>query len=214
MDERESLLSLVKDFRTTLAGLERLGVRDLSSEHHNRDVTHDALLLLKQEITACRSCALGETRQAIFFGEGPKRPTLLFLGVAPSPSDMQNGTLFSGEPGVLLDKMLRAMGWEREQVYLANLVKCPSLEGSESSQNACAPWFFKQLHLLKPLCIVALGDAAKHLLAQEDVALGSWQNFEGIELMPTLHPEELLRVPGKKQEAWAHLQDVMKRFPA
>jgi len=172
------------------------------------------------EIRMCSACPLCASRTRTVPGEGnPDRPDILFVGEGPGAEEDAQGRPFVGAPGQLLDKMITAMGYSREEVFITNVVKCrpPGNRVPLPEEMAvCLPYLKAQIALLRPAVIVALGKTAVQGLLQKDVAItrfrGTWCTVEGIALMPTYHPAYLLRSPGKKGETWADLKAVLAKL--
>ena len=183
-------------------------------------VTGKTLEEIAGQIRTCSACPLHASRKNTVPGEGnPNRPDILFVGEGPGADEDDQGRPFVGAAGQLLDKMIAGMGYKREEVFIANIVKCRP-PGNRvplpEEMNACVPYLKAQIALIKPKIIVALGKTAVQGLLQEDVAItkfrGTWCQYEGIDLMPTYHPAYLLRSPGKKGEAWADLKAVLAKL--
>ncbi|MBL4819159.1 MAG: uracil-DNA glycosylase [Deltaproteobacteria bacterium] len=174
---------------------------------------------LKQEIGDCKRCKLCSSRQNLVFGVGNPNADLVFVGEAPGRDEDEQGEPFVGRSGKLLTKMIEAMGLKREDIYICNVIKCrpPDNRNPEKDEvETCEPFLKKQLEIIKPKVIVALGRYACQSLLKFEGALssvrGKWTTYEGIDLMPTFHPAYLLRNQTKKKEAWEDLQQVMKRL--
>ncbi len=172
------------------------------------------------QICGCTSCPLHATRKNTVPGEGnPNRPDIMFVGEGPGADEDLQGRPFVGAAGQLLDKMIAGMGYKREEVFIANIVKCRP-PGNRvplpEEMNACIPYLKAQIALIKPKIIVALGKTAVQGLLQEDVTItrfrGTWCSYEGIDLMPTYHPAFLLRSPDRKGEAWNDLKAVLAKL--
>jgi DNA polymerase len=186
----------------------------------NVRVTGKTLEEIAGQIRVCAACPLNASRKNTVPGEGnPNRPDILFVGEGPGADEDEQGRPFVGEAGRLLDKMIAGMGYKREAVFIANIIKCRP-PGNRvplpEEMNACVAYLKAQIALLQPKIIVALGKTAVQGLLQEEVAItrfrGTWCKYEGIDLMPTYHPAYLLRSPGKKGEAWADLKAVLARL--
>jgi DNA polymerase len=183
-------------------------------------VTGKTLEEIAVQIRTCTACPLCASRKNTVPGEGnPNRPDVMFVGEGPGADEDVQGRPFVGAAGQLLDRMIEAMGYKREEVFIANIVKCRP-PGNRvplpEEMIACVPYLKAQIALIKPKIIVALGKTAVQGLLQEDVAItkfrGTWCKYEGIDLMPTYHPAYLLRSPGKKGEAWADLKVVLAKL--
>jgi len=179
-----------------------------------------ALQLIREDIGDCKRCKLSEQgRKQIVFGVGDARAELMFVGEAPGADEDQQGEPFVGRAGQLLNNMTKAMGIAREQVYIANVVKCrpPSNRTPERDEcDTCSPFLMRQIAVVQPKVIVALGAvAAKNLLAVQSSLgdlRGRWFEYRGCKLAVTYHPAFLLRDPRQKAEAWKDLQMVMKEL--
>ncbi len=177
------------------------------------------LEMLREYIGDCTRCGLCEHRQNIVFGVGNPHARLMFVGEGPGRDEDLQGEPFVGKAGQLLDKMIGAMGLKRDDVYICNVVKCrpPNNRDPEPQEVArCAPFLRKQIEMVNPEVIVALGKFASNTLTRNDGALGKirgrWHTFGEIDLMPTYHPAYLLRNEGGKRAAWEDLQKVMKKL--
>lgn len=165
----------------------------------------------------CRRCILCETRKNIVFGTGSSSAGVLFVGEAPGRDEDLQGEPFVGEAGQLLTKMIKAMGFERSEVYICNVLKCRPPDNrnpAPSEISECSPFLLRQVKAIAPKAIVALGTfAAQTLLGSKEPISrlrGKFHDYHSIPLMPTFHPAFLLRSPEKKREVWADLQQVMK----
>jgi DNA polymerase len=176
----------------------------------------DPLLRLRAEAISCRKCKLCDSRKSVVFGEGTRRPEVLFVGEAPGAVEDQTGRPFVGPAGQLLDKILEgAMGYRREDVYIANINKCrpPGNRDPEPDEvAACMPFLRQQVALLQPKVIVALGRIAAHNLLGTDVPMrelrGRELSYDGIPVVVTWHPAFLLRDPSRKPETWQDIKRV------
>jgi DNA polymerase len=179
-----------------------------------------ALRLIREDIGDCTRCRLHKQgRKQIVFGVGNPRADLMLIGEAPGADEDEQGEPFVGRAGQLLNNMIRAMGLQREDVYIANIIKCrpPSNRTPERDEcETCSPFLFRQIEVVGPKAIVALGAvAAKTLLAVNapmSELRGRWYDFRGTKLAVTYHPAFLLRDPRQKKEAWKDLQMVMKEL--
>lgn len=175
--------------------------------------------LRSNQMGDCQRCKLCQTRNQIVFGSGNPQAKLVFVGEAPGADEDAQGLPFVGRAGQLLTKMIEAMNLSRDQVYICNVIKCrpPDNRNPEPEEiAACEPFLKKQLAIIRPDVIVALGRYACQSLLKIETSMGEirgvWKQYEGIDLMPTFHPAYLLRSPSKKKEAWEDLQKVMARL--
>jgi uracil-DNA glycosylase family 4 len=179
-----------------------------------------ALRLIREDIGDCTRCRLHKQgRKQIVFGVGNPRAELMFIGEAPGADEDQQGEPFVGRAGQLLNNMIKAMGIRREDVYIANIIKCrpPGNRTPERDEcETCSPFLMRQIEVIGPKAIVALGAvAAKTLLAINapmSELRGRWYDFRRTKLAVTYHPAFLLRDPRQKVEAWKDLQMVMKEL--
>ncbi len=176
-----------------------------------------ALEAIRLDIGDCTRCPLAYAgRHKIVFADGDPNARLMFVGEGPGADEDASGIPFVGKAGQLLNNMIQAMGVKREEVYIANIVKCrpPANRQPEPVEaNTCSPFLLRQIDVVQPQVIVALGaTAATYLLGvrQSLASLrGSWRDVRGAKALVTYHPAFLLRDPAKKGEAWKDLQLVM-----
>ncbi len=179
-----------------------------------------ALRIIREDLGDCTRCPLHKQgRKQIVFGVGDPNAELMFIGEAPGADEDQQGEPFIGRAGQLLNNMIKAMGLRREDVYIANIIKCrpPGNRTPERDEcETCSPFLMRQIAVVKPKAIVALGAvAAKTLLAINapmSEFRGRWYEFRGTKLAVTYHPAFLLRDPRQKKETWKDLQMVMKEL--
>jgi DNA polymerase len=176
-----------------------------------------ALKLIREDIGDCTRCRLHKGRTNLVFGVGNMNADLMFVGEGPGADEDAKGEPFVGRAGQLLNNMISAMGIKREDVYIANVVKCrpPQNRTPERDEcDTCSPFLMRQIDVIKPKAIVALGAvAAKNLLAVNDSMAnlrGRWYDFRNSKLLVTYHPAYLLRDPRQKKETWKDLQMAMK----
>lgn len=167
----------------------------------------------------CTLCRLSEKRQTVVFGEGDPKASVMFIGEGPGAEEDRTGRPFVGQAGQLLDRMIFAMGFERQEVYIANVVKCRppgNRDPKEDEVAACAAYLDRQIDLIEPEIIVALGKPASWRLTGTNKPMGAlrgrWSTYRGTPLMPVFHPAYLLRQPKLKREAWEDLKLVMARL--
>lgn len=172
-------------------------------------------------VAGCGACALAATRTKAVPGEGNgDAPEVMFIGEAPGADEDLQGRPFVGRAGQLLDKMIGAMGFRRGEVFIANILKCRppgNRTPTPDEMSVCIPFLKKQIALVRPKTIVALGATAwKGLSGDPGASIsrvrGLWQSFEGIPVMPTFHPAYLLRCPSAKRTAWDDLKLVLARL--
>lgn len=174
---------------------------------------------LEKEVARCQKCRLHRHRTQTVFGVGNPQARILFIGEGPGEEEDKQGIPFVGRAGQLLTKMIEAMGLKREEVYIANVIKCrpPNNRDPEPDEiEACMPYLKAQISFIQPEVIIALGKFASQALTGSPTPItkmrGHWYSFEDIPLMPTYHPSYLLRQQGQKKYAWEDLKKVMKRL--
>jgi DNA polymerase len=171
---------------------------------------------VRAELGECTRCKLHSTRKSIVFGVGAEDAALMFVGEAPGEQEDKRGEPFVGPAGELLDKMIEAMGWSRQTVYINNIISCRP-PGNRNPQPdevaACKPFLEARIGAIAPRIIVALGRPAANTLLGTDAPIstlrGRFHDRNGVKVMPTFHPAYLLREPDRKRDAWADLKLVM-----
>jgi uracil-DNA glycosylase len=178
-----------------------------------------ALTGILSDIGECTRCRLHKGRTKLVFGIGNVNADIMFVGEGPGADEDKQGEPFVGRAGQLLNNMITAMGIRREDVYIANVVKCrpPDNRTPEKDEcDTCSPFLLRQIEIIQPKMIVALGAvAAKNLLGLNDSMgnlRGKIYDFHGTKLVATYHPAYLLRDPRQKAEAWKDLQIVMREL--
>ncbi len=170
---------------------------------------------LEQAVSSCTKCELHTSRTQTVFGTGNKNAELLIIGEAPGRDEDVQGEPFVGRAGQLLNAMLAAIGFDREQVYIANILKCRppnNRDPKPEEADACAPWLQQQIGLIQPDVILALGRIAAHNLLNTDQSLaalrGKQYTYAGFPLIVSYHPAYLLRKPVDKRKSWQDLKRV------
>jgi DNA polymerase len=178
-----------------------------------------ALKIIRDEIGDCIRCRLSAGRNKIVFGDGDPNARLFFVGEGPGADEDAQGLPFVGRAGQLLNNMISAMGLKREQVYIANIVKCrpPQNRVPEPDEaHTCSPFLFRQIDVVRPEILVALGSTAATYLLGGKSSLSSLRgrihHVRGAKLIVTYHPAFLLRDPRQKKEAWKDLQIAMSEL--
>ncbi|OED36528.1 uracil-DNA glycosylase [PVC group bacterium (ex Bugula neritina AB1)] len=172
---------------------------------------------LSETVKECQKCSLCDTRNHTVFGEGDVNAKLFFVGEAPGKDEDLSGKPFVGRAGKLLTKMIIAMGLQREDVFIANILKCrPPDNRNPSSEEIekCVPYLKRQISIIQPKILCTLGSFATKTLLEEETPIsklrGKVYSYEGVSLVPTFHPAYLLRNASMKAKAWQDLQLVMK----
>jgi DNA polymerase len=171
---------------------------------------------IRADLGLCKRCRLHEGRRNIVFGEGSSSADLMFIGEAPGRDEDTQGIPFVGAAGQLLTRMINAMGLEREEVYIANILKCRPPQNRDPNPDeidACEPFLRQQIDVIAPRMIIALGGFATKTLLRTDTGItqlrGRFHTYHGTPLMPTFHPAFLLRNPERKRPVWEDLKQVM-----
>jgi uracil-DNA glycosylase len=173
----------------------------------------ETLPILHDHIHTCMECRLGDTRNSFVFGSGNPNADILIIGEAPGADEDSQGLPFVGAAGKLLTKILEAINLSRDEVYIANIIKCrpPENRRPEKDEIAqCEPYLQKQIELIKPAFILALGLTAVNTLFKKNHQMqdirGKVMNYHGVSLLATYHPAALLRNPNWKKPAWEDVQ--------
>jgi DNA polymerase len=185
---------------------------------------------LKEQIEQCRKCRLAGTRSNVVFGEGSLDADVMFIGEGPGRQEDLTGRPFIGRAGELLTRIIeQGMGIPRSKVYIANLVKCrPTVDmkmvrdrpPDPEEVDICTPYLMKQIHIIRPKVIVALGSPSAKFLLKTGIGItklrGDWGELDGIPVMPTYHPSYLLRNGGEssplKKDVWNDIKKVLVRL--
>ncbi len=178
-----------------------------------------ALQKLYEQTCNCQACRLGSTRNKYVFGVGNPTATVMLIGEGPGADEDAQGEPFVGRAGKLLNDILKAIKFEREEVYIANIVKCRppgNRVPSPDEVDQCIPYLHKQIDIVKPKLILCLGTTAANCLLQKKDTLGRMRSnvfaFRDIKVMVTYHPAALLRNPGWKRDTWADVQAFRKLY--
>jgi uracil-DNA glycosylase len=179
-------------------------------------IADDTLLRVREDLGECTRCKLHSTRHKIVFGDGNPKAELVFVGEGPGADEDAQGLPFVGRAGKLLTQMIEAMGLQRKDVYICNVVKCRPPENRQPEEDevtTCSPFLLRQIDTIAPKVIVCLGAIAAKTLLQTNRGIsqfrGEWLEFRGRKLLATYHPAYLLRNPPAKSEVWKDLQKVM-----
>ena len=178
--------------------------------------TPDLLDELRTIALACDKCRLSKSRTQVVYGVGNPKADLMFIGEAPGRDEDLQGEPFVGRAGQLLTDIIKAMKLTRDDVYIANVIKCrpPENRNPEPDElDACRPYIRQQVEIIQPKVIVTLGRFALQSLTEKGYAIsstrGQWLEYNGVKVMPTYHPAYLLRNPAAKKEVWADMKKVM-----
>lgn len=210
-------IMMLKQSNKKDSNMENSNIKDINSSKKEQ------LDILRNSFSSCNKCQLHETRKNIVFGSGNPETRLMFIGEGPGAEEDNQGLPFVGRSGQLLTKMINAMGLSRDDVYIANIVKCRPPSNRDplfEEAQACIGYLRSQIQIINPEIIVCLGSISLNFLLQPDGKTklgisklrGTWQDFYGYKVLPTFHPAYLLRNPSKKVDAWKDLQLVMKEL--
>lgn len=174
------------------------------------------LTAIREDLGACERCKLFTLgRKQIVFGAGNPNADLMFVGEAPGADEDEQGVPFIGRAGQLLTKIIESIGLSRDDVYIANVIKCrpPGNRNPEPDEIAeCEPFLVRQIQSVRPKVIVALGTFAAHALLHTDAPIsrlrGTFYEYQGAKLLPTFHPAYLLRSPDRKRDVWEDMKKV------
>jgi uracil-DNA glycosylase family 4 len=176
-----------------------------------------SLAKLEEEVASCTRCGLHSTRSNTVYGEGSPSSRLMFIGEGPGRDEDLSGRPFVGKAGMLLTKIIGAMGLTREDVYITNIVKCrpPSNRNPELDEiSECLPFLEKQIELIQPEIICTLGVVATQTITGTKRGIGAMRgrihDYMGINVIPTFHPAACLRYPANKKLVWEDIKEVMK----
>ena len=218
MADRRDLQAVARALKHQLEGWQVWGVKDVPSRSPRLpDSRTEALGRLEQDVICCRRCPLYRTRTRHVFGEGDPAARLVFVGEAPGRDEDLQGRPFVGAAGHLLTKMIEAIGFTREDVYICNVLK-DRPPGNRTPQptevEACLPFLEQQLAIIRPAVICALGATPAKALMGPSTAItkvrGTVHDYHGIPLIPTFHPAYLLRNPDAKRLVWQDLKKVKR----
>jgi uracil-DNA glycosylase len=219
---------VIVDLKSYLHYLKEMGIDELPmSEEHRKVTTPDPALLqsgptledVRNELGDCRRCKLHRTRKTLVFGEGNPKATLMFVGEGPGYDEDVQGRPFVGKAGQLLTKIIQSIQFQREDVYIANIVKCrpPQNRNPEPDEiRTCSPFLLRQIQAVQPRIICALGTFAAQTLLNTTASItalrGRIHHQAGIKVIPTYHPAFLLRNPNKKREVWEDMKRLLEHL--
>ena len=233
MNIHRQLSQIVTTTREYIEEQMQLGFFDMDEETKNTEIPQDifqnnhlkpeeSLYLdldldnLKTEALDCHKCQLDQSRIHVVFGTGNQKADLMFVGEAPGAEEDRTGKPFVGRAGQLLTKIIQSTGLTRDDVYIANVLKCrpPGNRNPKSNEiEQCEPYLLRQIDLIEPKVICALGTFAAQILLRTDERIsklrGNFYNYHGTKVMPTYHPAYLLRNPENKRQVWEDIQKVM-----
>ena len=221
---------IVEDLKSYLEylkgmGIEALPMNEMADQQTSSDTSPpppsiQSLEEIRSELGDCRRCKLHRTRRTIVFGEGNPNATLMFIGEGPGYDEDVQGRPFVGRAGQLLTKIIQSIHLQREEVYIANIIKCrpPGNRNPEPDEiKTCSPFLLKQVQAIRPKIICALGTFSAQTLLSTDAKIttlrGRFFDFQGIKVIPTFHPSYLLRNPERKRDVWEDMKRIMEEMP-
>jgi len=215
----ENINELISDLKTYLEYLKGMGIVSLPASGMKADEPGQSTMItledVRKELGDCKRCKLHRGRKTIVFGEGNERATLMLIGEGPGYDEDVQGRPFVGRAGQLLTKILQSINLQREEVYIANIIKCrpPQNRNPEPDEiQSCSPFLMKQIQVIQPKIICALGAFSAQTLLKTDVKItalrGKFYDLEGIKVIPTYHPAFLLRNPERKREVWEDMKKI------
>lgn len=219
------IVELFSQIRETLNYFEESGVESFCNSENDSEAEDSSkasrLNLLEKEIQGCSLCPLCKHRTNIVFGEGNPEAEVLFIGEAPGADEDAQGLPFVGKAGKLLTRIIEAMGFKRSDVYIANIIKCRpqgNRTPSPDETGKCSLFLKRQIDIIRPKVICALGTVAANYLLNETRGItklrGRFHDFDGIKLMPTFHPAYLLRNESAKRTVWEDVKKIMSLLQA
>lgn len=221
----EDLTAIVEDLKRWTSVQAQIGLTRVymggppARDHAAATAAETTLAGLRETALKCVKCPLSQGRTHVVFGSGNEKADLMFVGEGPGFDEDQQGVPFVGRAGQLLTKMINGMGLTREDVYIANIVKCrpPQNRAPRPEEiDACLPYLLEQIEKIRPRIICALGAIAAQTLLQTDQSIsrlrGMFHEGRDCKIMPTFHPAYLLRNPEAKREVWHDLQLIMKEL--
>ena len=222
IEELDSVIASVKSYLDLEkeSGMEEyfFGLPEESKSALTDDIP-EGLDSFKKQVLGCKGCSLHTTRTNVVFGTGNSNARLMFVGEAPGQEEDKQGLPFVGRAGQLLTKIIEAMGLKREDVYIANILKCrPPNNRAPLPEEiaACEANVKRQVEIIKPRVICTLGKFASQTLLGTETPIsalrGNFREYNGIKVMPTFHPAYLLRNPDDKKLVWQDMKKVMKEL--
>ncbi len=223
---RQQLKDLTHLLRSTLLLEKSFGIDSVAASGAVRekksapgDTLENRMDCLSREVSVCVKCPLHRTRTRTVFGEGSLKAKLLFVGEAPGSEEDRQGRPFVGQAGKLLTKIIEAMGMRREDVFIANVLKCrPPGNRSPLPEeiHSCEPYLIQQLESIRPRVICSLGKYATMVLLRKEEPIsalrGNFYDYQGIPVLPTYHPAYLLRNPSAKKIVWEDMKKIKAKL--
>ena len=217
----ENINEIIGDLKSYLEYLKGMGIVSLPTSEMKPDEPGQSTMItledVRKELGDCKRCKLHRGRKTIVFGEGNEKATLMFIGEGPGYDEDVQGRPFVGKAGQLLTKIIQSINLPREEVYIANIIKCrpPQNRNPEPDEiQSCSPFLMKQIQVIQPKIICALGAFSAQTLLKTETKItalrGKFYDLEGIKVIPTYHPAFLLRNPDKKREVWEDMKKIVE----
>jgi len=217
----ENIHEMISDLKTYLEYLKGMGIVSLPASGMKADEPDQSTMItledVRKELGDCKRCKLHRGRKTIVFGEGNEKATLMLIGEGPGYDEDVQGRPFVGRAGQLLTKILQSINLPREEVYIANIIKCrpPQNRNPEPDEiQSCHPFLMKQISVIQPKIICALGTFSTQTLLKTDAKItalrGKLYDLGGIKVIPTYHPAFLLRNPERKREVWEDMKKIVE----
>jgi DNA polymerase len=217
----QEFIEVINDLKSYLEYLQEMGIQSLPASGMEINNPNPSQMItldeVRKELGDCKRCKLHRTRKTIVFGEGNEKTKLMFIGEGPGYDEDVQGRPFVGKAGQLLTKILQSINLPREEVYITNIIKCrpPQNRNPEPDEiQSCNPFLMKQIDVIQPKIICALGAFASQTLLKTDAKItalrGKFYDFEGIQVIPTYHPAFLLRNPERKREVWEDMKKIVE----
>ena len=215
----ENINELISDLKSYLEYLKGMGIHSIPASEIEVDKPGPSPVMtleeVRKELEDCKRCKLHRARRTIVFGEGNEKARLMFIGEGPGYDEDVQGRPFVGRAGQLLTKIIQSINLPREEVYITNIVKCrpPQNRNPEPDEiQSCHPFLMKQIRVIQPKIICALGTFSAQTLLKTDTKItalrGRPYDLEGIKVIPTYHPAFLLRNPERKREVWEDMKKI------
>jgi uracil-DNA glycosylase len=215
-DDLRYELTLLRDLGFTHLDVRKPATDDARSADNAESEAGSLLADLKAIAVVCEKCKLSRSRTQVVYGVGNPSADLMFVGEAPGHDEDLKGEPFVGRAGQLLTDIIKAMKLTRDDVYIANVIKCrpPENRNPEPDElEACHPYIQRQVEIIQPKVIVTLGRFALQSLTGKAYGIssvrGQWLDYNGVKVMPTYHPAYLLRTPSAKKDVWADMKKVI-----
>ena len=219
VEEVKNYLRFLAETGCTGFDCKKKSLEAIESWGKDRTFIPETLEQIRADIGDCRRCKLSNSRKNIVFGAGSPSARLVFVGEGPGFEEDKTGEPFVGAAGKLLTKIIQAIKLTREQVYICNIIKCrpPGNRNPEPDEiKACFPFLERQIAVIKPDFICALGIVATQTLLETKEPIsklrGRFHDYKGIKLLPTYHPAYLLRNPDKKRDVWEDMKKLMNEY--